>query len=423
MIRYWGLEDLVRGDVMTKRSGKRSGRPSRPSTRQTRPAKPPPPRWWNRITKATLSIGALAAAITAVLALILPLFPKHSAQNIARFISVQPLSQVPLSEYPQRSAVFTLQSVDHPQTHGPILAVAVAGQSSPLSIHDHPTTIPTQTLSPTTPTQTLSPITPTPTPSVTSLTPTPPPTAPTTTGAASPTGTASPNCTASPTETASPTGTASPNCTASPSAAASPSATSSQVGRIDSLLPLGMSPQAAAAYANLVASLVQKMDNPFNITLPCMGSGCPVAVPVFMLVSCTNLHGQVVKPLGCAKTIAEIFRDGASVSVGSGGQGGGGSIKRQPLGELLSVDLELAGLQGQSVFLSWSIFQENGPNNLSGEWIGNFVADRLQPTTNDDTGSLEMWIPLPEQHGPYFVTLTLTSGGTSLASISSGPFD
>ena len=93
------------------------------------------------------------------------------------------------------------------------------------------------------------------------------------------------------------------------------------------------------------------------------------------------------------------------------------------MGELISVNLELAGLQGQPVYLSWSIFPESGSSHLSKNWLGNFVAYRLEATTNDDTGTLEMWIPLPKHHGPYFIQLTLsTSGGSSLASMRSGPF-
>jgi hypothetical protein len=106
----------------------------------------------------------------------------------------------------------------------------------------------------------------------------------------------------------------------------------------------------------------------------------------------------------------------------SGGQGGS-SIKRQPLGELVSADLELVGLRGQPVLLSWSIFQEHGPNHLSGKWLGNFVTYRLEATTNDDTGTLEMWIPLPKQQGPYIVRLNVTTSGASLASMDSGPFN
>jgi hypothetical protein len=93
------------------------------------------------------------------------------------------------------------------------------------------------------------------------------------------------------------------------------------------------------------------------------------------------------------------------------------------LGELVNVSLELTGLRNRPVFLSWSIFQKGGHTNLFGKWLNNFVAYRLEATTNDDTGTLEMWIPLPRVPGPYFIHLSLTTGGASLASMNSDLFD
>jgi hypothetical protein len=81
--------------------------------------------------------------------------------------------------------------------------------------------------------------------------------------------------------------------------------------------------------------------------------------------------------------------------------------------------MELAGLRGQPVFLSWSIFQDGGHTSLFGKWLNNFVAYRLEATTNDDTGTLEMWIPLPKLPGPFFIHLSLAPYGARLASLAS----
>ena len=403
---------------MAKRGGRRSGYTPRPQVHQTHASR------WHRVTKAIadlgtvtkiiISIGALAGAITAVLALILPLLPKPSPENVARFVSVRTLSQVTLSEFPQRSAVFGLQSAGHRQRQGPALAVATVGQSSP-----PPTG---QGDAGTTPSPTPSVTTPSPTPSVTVPPPTPSVTTPTSTW------TTPPPCATSSTETASPSGTPSMHCTAPPTVTASPSVpsspteTSSPTGAIKSLPPVGMSPLEAVAYASRVAGLVENLAPklvlpPFN----CKGSECPVIR--LLRIGCTTPLGQVVKVPACAHTIAGILKDSASEPAESDSQGNGGRAKKQPLGELVSVNLQLVGLQGQPVFLSWSIFQERGPSHLSGKWLKNFVAYRLEATTADDTGTLEMWIPLPRKHGPYFVRLTLTTGGASLASTDSGPFD
>ena len=85
--------------------------------------------------------------------------------------------------------------------------------------------------------------------------------------------------------------------------------------------------------------------------------------------------------------------------------------------------MELAGLRDQPVLLSWSIFQEGSHTSLFGKWLSDFVTYRLEATTNDDTGTLEMWIPLPKLNGPFFVHLSLTADGAGLASADSGPFD
>jgi hypothetical protein len=395
---------------MAKRGGRRSGYTSRPQTHQTHASR------WNRVTKAitdlgtvtkiVISIGALAGAITAVLTLILPLLPKSSPENVARFVSVRTLTQVTLSEFPQRSAVFGLQSADQRQKQDPVLTAAVVGQSSPPSGQGDAGTTPSPTPSVATPSPTPSVATPSPSPSVTTPTSA---------------GTTLPPCATSSTEGSSPNCTAPPTGTASPSASNSPTETASPTDSIKSLPPVGMSPLEAVAYANRVAGLVAGLAPklvlpPFN----CTGPKCPVIR--LLHIGCTTPLGRVVKVPACAHTIAGILNDSASEPAGSDSQSNAGSAKKQPLGELVSVDLQLTGLQGQPVFLSWSIFQERGPSHLSGKWLKNFVAYRLEATTDNDTGTLEMWIPLPKQHGPYFVRLTLTTAGASLASMDSGPF-
>jgi uncharacterized membrane protein YgcG len=414
---------------------RRSGRPSRSPTAQAHPVKPPPARWWKRVTrtisglgtvtKIIISVGTLAGAITAILTL--PIFPKPAPENIGRFTSVQALEQVPLSHYRQRSAVFKLKSAVHPKKAGPVLAVAAVGQSSPSSIQSDAASTPP------TPSPTTSPPTPSPTP-----TPTPSPTVTTPTQTVSPSGTASPTCT--PTATGAPSAT----CMTSPSGTSSSSATGSPTGTA-STGGIKMSPLEAVTYANDVAALVEKMNPGLSLPrAPTRGfgcnNGCPDPTPIILPSACAKKH---LPPWKCAKDVSDYINDirpgkvspdgggsggqggggsGGQGGGGSGGQGGGGSTKWEPLGELVSADLELAGLKGQPVLLSWSIFQKNGPSHLSGKWLGNFVAYSLVPTTNDDTGTVVMWIPLPKQKGPYFVRLTLTTGGASLGSMNSGPF-
>ena len=188
---------------MSRPSRKRSGRPSKPSARRRSPPKNPAPlRWWNRVTKTILGAGALAVAITAILALAHSLLPSHSNENVARFLSVQPVSEMPLNQYrPIGLTRFPAQPAGHAQERAPKLLVTVMRRASPLSIDVGATPLPSPSV----------PVSPT--------------------GIASPTGSASPTGTAFPTGPASPTGTATPTTTASPTGTATPTGRPRPPGR------------------------------------------------------------------------------------------------------------------------------------------------------------------------------------------------
>ena len=227
-----GSAGSPRDAVMSRRSRRRSGRTSRPPARQAKPPESPPRRWWNRITKTILGAGALATAIAAVLALVVHLLPSQAQQNVARFISVQVLGQVPLSQYQQRSMVIQTQSADRPMKQGLQLAVAVSGPTSPALIRGGATAPPPPPPSaPVLPPSPSAPVLP-PSPSAPVLPPSPsatvPPPSPSVTvppPSPPPTGTAPSSGTASPTGTAPPKGRASQfeNQVASPSGLVAPS--------------------------------------------------------------------------------------------------------------------------------------------------------------------------------------------------------
>lgn len=94
----------------------------------------------------------------------------------------------------------------------------------------------------------------------------------------------------------------------------------------------------------------------------------------------------------------------------------------EPLGVVVAVDVELTGLRNEPVRLSWSMWQRGGAHRLHGEWLNTNLAYHLTATSNRDTASLDFWIPLPPEPGPYFIRSILTSDGNTIASIDSEPF-
>ena len=95
---------------------------------------------------------------------------------------------------------------------------------------------------------------------------------------------------------------------------------------------------------------------------------------------------------------------------------------REPLGVQVNVNVELAGLRDQAVWLRWSIYPQAGGARLYDKWLDPVVASQLVPSTDHDTGSVRLWIPLPADPGPYVAELELFANGHRLASATSDPF-
>jgi hypothetical protein len=99
-----------------------------------------------------------------------------------------------------------------------------------------------------------------------------------------------------------------------------------------------------------------------------------------------------------------------------------GSRKRQLVGVVVSANVEVSGLRGKEVLLSWSMWQTGGSKRVYGAWLNERLAYRLEATTDDDTASLDFWIPLPRTKGPYIVRARLAYNGDTLAAGDTQPF-
>jgi hypothetical protein len=130
--------------------------------------------------------------------------------------------------------------------------------------------------------------------------------------------------------------------------------------------------------------------------------------------------GNPVAPAMAAERVLELLRDARS----TGGEPPEGEEPRgEPLGVVITADLELAGLRGKLVLLSWSMCQQGGTKRLYGNWLNRNLAYRLEATTDRDTTSLDLWVPLPRSPGPYFIRVNLTAAESFLARAGSQPFD
>jgi hypothetical protein len=86
-----------------------------------------------------------------------------------------------------------------------------------------------------------------------------------------------------------------------------------------------------------------------------------------------------------------------------------------PLGVLVSADIELLGLRNEEILLRWEIWRPSG-QRLSPDWLSRNVAYRLTASAEEDATSQEFWVPIPKGGGSFYVKLTLTADGSNLAS-------
>jgi hypothetical protein len=139
---------------------------------------------------------------------------------------------------------------------------------------------------------------------------------------------------------------------------------------------------------------------------------CEVVADTMGIGHSLDLQGNLVAPGVAAERVVKVLKDARTTR------------RKEPLGVVVSVDVELAGLRDKPVFLSWSMWQKNDTTRrLYGNWLNRNLAYRLKASTDRDTATLDLWIPLPKPPGPYFVRMQLTASGSARASTNSQPFD
>jgi hypothetical protein len=326
-------------------------------------------RWWNRATKVVLGAGALAGAVGAIIGL----WPAPDPEDSAQITSVSVTAGVPISEFRQRSTELTPRSAARPGDPvlpQVLLVAADGGTPSPSAPGSDPTQSPDATAAPSTETKPPSAATPDPTSSPATPTPT----------------------------------------------------TTDSTGNVEKLevlpgaplvLPSGITRVQAVRLTDDVLSRVQDREPQLDIGCATTESGCQTVIQKLVVSASLDPDGKPVKPAVAAERVVKVLKQTRTVRSGH---------KREPVGAVVTVNVDLSGLRGEPLLLSWSIWQQGGGKRLLGRWLDDNLAYRLKPTSQHDTGSVDLWVPLPKAKGHYFVRLALSDGTTRLASADSEPF-
>jgi hypothetical protein len=337
---------------------------------QGRAVVPDPPRsawrrWTSRLYQGALGAGALAGAIAAVLALRLP----HDVEDAAAFNTVMVTVGVPYGEYRQRLEPPRPEPGKaenkgmHPMAQMSVL-VTPTPTTPPGSAADEPTESPTTDGDDTVP--------------------------------------ESSHPAMDPTEPAGPVLTIDPRLL---NAQRFQQAAPPRPGDPE---PIHPTPTSSTQVTVLRAALVRIGDACQRLGYgPFCDGGMPVATE--------NTRGKSLTEQQMVDRQVAAFKKLRTVRVK-------GSRKAQPVGVVVTANMELSGLRGKAVLLSWSMWQKDGAERLYGEWLNERLAYRIEATSDHDTASVDYWIPLPKQKGPYFVRTRLAFNGTTLATSDSDSF-
>jgi hypothetical protein len=141
----------------------------------------------------------------------------------------------------------------------------------------------------------------------------------------------------------------------------------------------------------------------------------PTVVPSFLPTDAPP-DDKVADPAVIADRIVAVLKQTRTIA----GQPRG---KVEPVGVRVSVNMEVIGLRGQPLLLSWTVLQRSGNVPLPKEWRANNAGYVLQATSEHDTGNVDFWVPLPKAPGLYYISLTLTTkNGIRLTSVESQDF-
>lgn len=149
-------------------------------------------------------------------------------------------------------------------------------------------------------------------------------------------------------------------------------------------------------------------------TSPPGGTPLTRTVAALLTAAATDENGEPLPPDVAAERVIELLGETRTVEVGQG--------KRDPLGVLVDVNVELEGLRGRPVLLTWSIFPHDVGPPMFGSWLQTVAAYRLEASSNRDTASFDLWLPLPKEPGPYVARLQLSVGEIRIASVRTDPF-
>lgn len=351
--------------------------------------------WWNRVTKTIITLGAVAAAVAALIAL----WPSrgHDHEDRAIFRSVQVTAGVPLNEFVQR---IPASGGEHSvrTARSSLIPLVNSFARSDLAVTGATSVPPSQGQSPL-PEEPSSPG------------PSEPSAQPCTSQSCILTGTG---------VSGTPTGTATGSLSIPPSVATDRPGLANAA--VNPYVPPGWSAQGWSvrrdASLKELSRLAVGADRwRFRCPPSTVSADCDVPLRTVLVTSVTNSGpgGTVVSPAQAARNLVHVFAHGRTIT---------DSVNRvrHPVGVVVTIRVELDGLRGKHVALQWQLWPVDGKSALFAPWLSPRSGPVFTATTDADGAGYSFWIPLPKQRGLYAIHLALLLGNSDLDEVQSTSF-
>ncbi len=134
-------------------------------------------------------------------------------------------------------------------------------------------------------------------------------------------------------------------------------------------------------------------DQSVRIAVP---DSCPKACAVTSMIDQSLAHHS--DPIAAARALERALAES---------RGQIRDNKFYPLGVTVSYTVELAGFAHREAILEWSLWSKSTHRPLPKRWLREVIAMQIKPEADDESFVSRFWIPYPPPHGNYVVHLTL----------------
>lgn len=162
---------------------------------------------------------------------------------------------------------------------------------------------------------------------------------------------------------------------------------------------------------------------------PCPPSGCTIVSPDTFDPGSACTADIRAGQCGAAAEINRALSDGVEpaaaaqriVTLFAASRGEVSEHTVHPLGVMVTFEADLVGFTGTPATIRWSMFSADPARHLDPQWYQTVPVLSVTPDSNDDRFSSQFWVPEPRRRGDYYIRLEVDSADHLVRTYSDSP--